>query len=740
MDIRPAQAVRLISEGNLEFIHRARPSRMGELLTLHNGAAFYAGLLAEEQAAAFRAESAEKPGSGKAADVPAVTAAASVRIAETLYTVSLESPSPLVREAAIQKLVPLVLNTRDKDAVRRLVMKARTGSETGFSWEKFFTLADALPREIPPMDRAGDEKNGAVRDLAAFFFTAPTDEAYRRGWAAIDPGLFTGAESAAITGRLAVSRLSFAEALAAFRKTLEWDETLFFRYPALLNDLGRTFQFTSAVAEGSALFQQWEKRLSGGTMRDAAPETRYLLLYFAGRMERRLGRSGEAVEIFTRALAAAPDPVQEDACMWYILDITQSAKPEALIPLLKTYLPRWHSPPYFEDILERQARYFTAKGRWDALLEVYSLFPKERGWAARGQYAYILGRAVSLGFLDGGSVQTSLLQASLLQTSLPQEGALSEDKASDALPEPAADFFRAAREEPAAAFYYRALAGRLLNAPPLDFPEEQAAEPARQEKAARVPPDPERFPHPDAMEFLLGFFLYGAAEHIGPYLQNLQEDLSVDELRALAEAFYGAERWNEAIRLMTLCKSREGYRLTRRDLELSFPRPFRDLTETYALETGIPAPLFYGLIRTESAFDPDIHSRVGAVGLTQLMTATALDITGRLGRRGGPQYAINGEIDLKDPETNIHLGAAYLRYLMDTLKNPMTAILAYNGGMGRVRRWRGSESHLPDDLFLETIEISETRDYGRKVFGAAAVYGYLYYGIPMEDTVTDIIK
>jgi soluble lytic murein transglycosylase len=730
LGIRAAQAVRRISEGNLEFIRHAQPSRLGELLSLHNGAAFYAGLLAEELAAAFQAESAKEPGSGKAG-IPAVNAAANARIAEALYTVSLESPSPLVREAAVQKLVPLVLDAGGKDTARRLALNTRTGSGTGFSWKEFFTLTDALPQAVSPPDKAGGERNKAVRDLAAFFLSAPTDESYRRGWAAIDPGFFTEAESAAVTGRLAVFRLSFAGALASFRKTLEQDETLFFRYPALLNDLGRAFQFTSAVSEGSALFRNWEKRLSSGMIRDAAPETRYLLPYFAGRMERRLGRSGEAVESFTRALTAAPDPVQEDACMWYILDITQSANPESVLPLLKTYLPRWHSPSYFEDILERQARYFTAEGRWDALLEVYSLFPPEPGWAARGQYAYILGRAVSLGFLDTGSVPANVLQ-------LPQEDI------PGALAEPAAEFFRAAREEPAASFYYRALAGlagRLSDASPLVFPEEQTEGPAQRRKAAGVPPNPERFPHPDAMEFLLGFFLYGAADHIDPYLQNLQEDLSADEIRALAEAFYEAERWNEAIRLMTLCKSREGYRLTRRDLELSFPRPFRDLTETYAQETAIPAPLLYGLIRTESAFDPAIHSRAGAVGLTQLMAATALETAARLGRRGGPQYAGNGEIDLKEPEINIHLGAVYLRYLMDTLKNPMTAILSYNGGMGRVRRWRAaSESRLPDDLFLETIEIPETRNYGRKVFGASAVYGYLYYGIPMEAAITDIIK
>lgn len=612
------------------------------------------------------------------------------------------------------------MTTGDEDAARRLIQKARTGNGSSgslASWEKIFTLTAALPLAAPMeasrRDGAGGqaetERHAAVRDLAVFFLTAGPDEAYRWGWAAVDMGIFTGAEAAAVTGRLAVSHSSFAEALAAFRETLEQDETLFFRYPALLNDLGRTFEFASAGTEGSALFQEWEKRLANGTLRGAAKETRYLLPYFAGRMERQAERYAEAAELFTRALTAAPDEIQEDACMWYILNVTQSANPKSLIPLLKTYMPRWHSASYFGDILERQARYFTANRQWDALFEVYSLFPKGSGWAVRGQYAYILGRVVSLGFFSGDSPG---------KTSLAEQAAL---------------FFRAAREEPAASFYYRALAGHFLDAAPLVIPNGQGDGFAKGEKTAE-------FPHQEAMEFLLGFFQYGAARHIAPYLQNLQEELTAEELRTLTEAFYAAERPNEAIRLMAFLLNREGYELTRRDLELSFPRPFRDLVETYAQEADIPAPLFYALIRTESAFDPEIHSRSGAAGLTQLMTATALDMADRLGRRGGPQYAENGKIDLKDPETNIHLGAVYLRYLMNNLKSPMTAILAYNGGLGRVRRWRAAESLLPEDLFPETIEISETREYGRRVFGAAAVYGHLYYDISMEDIVADILN
>jgi hypothetical protein len=90
---------------------------------------------------------------------------------------------------------------------------------------------------------------------------------------------------------------------------------------------------------------------------------------------------------------------------------------------------------------------------------------------------------------------------------------------------------------------------------------------------------------------------------------------------------------------------------------------------------------------------------------------------------------IAGEVgvDLLDPGANIHMGAAYLAYLEERMGDPLLALLAYNGGMNRVRRWRRSApAKFPTDLFLETVEYAETMEYGRAVMGAAAMYGVLY--------------
>jgi soluble lytic murein transglycosylase len=163
-------------------------------------------------------------------------------------------------------------------------------------------------------------------------------------------------------------------------------------------------------------------------------------------------------------------------------------------------------------------------------------------------------------------------------------------------------------------------------------------------------------------------------------------------------------------------------------LELLFPRGDIELVEKYGAEFGFAPEIVFGLIRTESAFQPSVISHAGAVGLTQLMPETAQEMAGRLRRAGGTDYAAseNG-LDLNDPEQNINIGVFYLDYLMGRFDGDlMLSLMAYNGGMNRVRRWR-TASTLPVDIFVETVPFYETRDYGRKVMAAAEIYKKLYY-------------
>ena len=95
-----------------------------------------------------------------------------------------------------------------------------------------------------------------------------------------------------------------------------------------------------------------------------------------------------------------------------------------------------------------------------------------------------------------------------------------------------------------------------------------------------------------------------------------------------------------------------------------------------AAEFEIDPEVAFGLVRAESSFRNRATSRVGAVGLTQLMPRTAAWIEPGVTRS-----------ELRDPETNLRVGFKYLRYLIDKYNgDEKLALLAYNRGPGTVDR------------------------------------------------------
>ena len=97
--------------------------------------------------------------------------------------------------------------------------------------------------------------------------------------------------------------------------------------------------------------------------------------------------------------------------------------------------------------------------------------------------------------------------------------------------------------------------------------------------------------------------------------------------------------------------------------------------EQAAQRYGVSARLIHAVIATESSYRSDAVSKKGAVGLMQLMPATAL------------QY---GATDLHDPAENIHAGTRHLRELLEAFNHDVSlALAAYNAGAGAVKRHGG---------------------------------------------------
>ncbi len=151
------------------------------------------------------------------------------------------------------------------------------------------------------------------------------------------------------------------------------------------------------------------------------------------------------------------------------------------------------------------------------------------------------------------------------------------------------------------------------------------------------------------------------------------------------------------------------------DFTQRFPMPHRVDMQTQARANQLDEAWMYGLIRQESRFMADARSRVGAMGLMQLMPATAKWAAGRVGIK-------NLMMDrVVDVPINLTLGAYYLRHVLDDLGHPVLATAGYNAGPGRARRWR-AETSLEGAIYAESIPFTETRDYVKKVMTNAWFY------------------
>ena len=152
----------------------------------------------------------------------------------------------------------------------------------------------------------------------------------------------------------------------------------------------------------------------------------------------------------------------------------------------------------------------------------------------------------------------------------------------------------------------------------------------------------------------------------------------------------------------------------------AYPRNYSEYVTVYAEKYGIPENLVYSVIRTESDFESGAVSRVGAIGLMQIMPDTFKWLTDDI-------LFEHMEVGmLYDPETNIRYGTFYLSYLYDRYADWDLAIAAYNGGLGNVDKWLADESYADGEGGLKKIPFRETRQFVKRVNRAWDKYDKLY--------------
>lgn len=143
---------------------------------------------------------------------------------------------------------------------------------------------------------------------------------------------------------------------------------------------------------------------------------------------------------------------------------------------------------------------------------------------------------------------------------------------------------------------------------------------------------------------------------------------------------------------------------------LAFPS-----VEPSMLAIGGDHALYHAIIRQESQFDTGARSPSGALGLMQLMPATAKETAQKLGIPHQTGWLTSR------PSHNIRLGSAYIDRLVNRFDNAYPlAIAGYNAGPNRVAQWieefgdpRKGEVDWID--WIELIPVSETRNYVQRV-------------------------
>jgi len=156
-------------------------------------------------------------------------------------------------------------------------------------------------------------------------------------------------------------------------------------------------------------------------------------------------------------------------------------------------------------------------------------------------------------------------------------------------------------------------------------------------------------------------------------------------------------------------------------LQLAYPLAYWDLVQKESEANSFSSPLlFLALVRQESLYTPDAVSSVGATGLTQIVDTTAAEIAQQLGQT---DYVPS---DLLRPNIALKFGAHYLGAALEGFDGAVPpAVAGYNAGPGTAAGWWDAAGANPD-LFLETIDFTETRAFVELVLENYARYLYAY--------------
>ncbi len=153
-----------------------------------------------------------------------------------------------------------------------------------------------------------------------------------------------------------------------------------------------------------------------------------------------------------------------------------------------------------------------------------------------------------------------------------------------------------------------------------------------------------------------------------------------------------------------------------------YPQKYRQSIERWAEEYDIDPKILYAVIKTESGFNPDAESNVGARGLMQITEETFAWIK----LKAAPNEEISFE-DLYDADTNIRFGAYFIDRCLERYNGDLgTAAAAYHSGWGTVDKLLEDPAYTADGSVLSEYPFPQMNRYVYKITRNYQKYLTLY--------------
>ena len=155
--------------------------------------------------------------------------------------------------------------------------------------------------------------------------------------------------------------------------------------------------------------------------------------------------------------------------------------------------------------------------------------------------------------------------------------------------------------------------------------------------------------------------------------------------------------------------------------ELRYPRKYQEYVEYYADKYDLDPLTLYAFIRTESNFNPNAESDVGARGLMQITEVTFDWIKTKI----APTEQLTFD-DLYDPETNIRFGSYFVAYCLLKFGDLSTAAAAYHKGVTAVSELLKDNEYSSDGKTLDEFPYPQMRQYVHKITTSYERYQEIY--------------